>query len=470
MVERIVPELVDKIAQNIKIQCDNELDKLAIYNILLSKWSSVIASKNIMTDSCRHVKPCPLAYYGLNLLPSGGNKNKPLTAVEDIFKWIEGEYDSANEKNKQKYIECAKEKLANPDDEKEIEKIEKRAENLLKLKSKTNGATAQKIYAICEQIAKSEFGSLFIYDTEFIKKFEAKINGKSLDDTLDTIYNLYDGTPDFLDTVLTNRDFISGISCNVCYASDFSRLLRNQKTNKEFKNYLQDGFARRLYLYSSKNVNGLQVEVNLPSVEELQFAKNQLVDFYHKTKELYDEINSSEVFEFSPEADIYIQKYHQKMKERVRKEFSYTEVLSDDDEILKVNLNGSTWKIIKTAFLFHFIENPRSYKVDVECVKMAINYFNAFHEHLKLFLDKKPIDKLDEYKNFVYKNLDVEIDKNSEFRKGLGIHYNYWVDFCKTTLQMLIAELQTEDIYVQETKQGKREILKFYKKKSEETC
>ena len=463
MVERIVPKLVDDIAENIRIQCDNELDKLAIYNILLSKWSSVLASKNIITDSCRHVQPCPLAYYGLNLLPSGGNKNKPLTAVEGIFKWIENEYDVQNEKNKQKYIECAKEKLANSNDEKEIEKIEKRAENLLKLKSKTNGATAQKIYAICEQIAKSEFGSLFIYDTEFIKKFEARMNGKSLDDTLDMIYNLYDGTPDFLDTVLTDRDFIGGISCNVCYASDFSRLLRNQKTNKEFKNYLQDGFARRLYLYSSKNVNGLQVEVNLPSVDELQFAKNQLVDFYHKTKEIYNKINPIEVYEFSKEANDFIQKYHKTIKQQVINEFSYTEILSDDDEILKVNLNGSTWKIVKTAFLFHFIENPTSYKVNVDCVEMAINYFNLFHEHLKLFLDKKPMDKLDEYKNFVYKNLGIEMIKNSDFRKGLGIHYNYWVDFCKTTLQMLISELQTENIYIYEGKQGRKETIKFYR-------
>ena len=459
----IVPKLVDDIAENIRIQCDNELDKLAIYNILLSKWSSVIASKNIMTDSCRHIQPCPLAYYGLNLLPSGGNKNKPLTAVEGIFKWIENEYEGKNEQIREKYIKCAKEKLTNPDDEKEIDKIEKRADGLLKLKSKTNGATAQKIYAICEQIAKSEFGSLFIYDTEFIKKFEAKISGKSLDDTLDTIYNLYDGTPDFLDTVLTDRDFISGISCNVCYASDFSRLLRNKKTNKEFKNYLQDGFARRLYLYSSKNVNGLQVQVNLPSVDELQFAKNQLVDFYHKTKELYDLINPVEVYEFSSEADIYIQKYNQRVKERVRKEFSYTEVLSDDDEILKVNLNGSTWKIVKTAFLFHFIENPSSYKVDVNCIKMAEQYFEAFHEHLKVFLDKKPLDKLDEYKNFVYKNLDVEMTKNDYFRKGLNIYYNNWVEFCKNTMPMLLSELQSENIYVQESKQGKKELIKFYK-------
>lgn len=467
MVDKIVPDLVDEIAENIKIQCDNELDKLAIYNLLLAKWCSVIASKNIMTDSCRHVQPCPLAYYGLNLLPSGGNKNKPLTAVEGIFKWIENEYDEQNEKNKQRYIEQAKEKLGDNVDSKDIEKIEKKAENLLKLKSKTNSATGQKLYAICEQIVKCEFGSLFIYDTEFIKKFEAKISGKSLDDTIDAIYNLYDGTPDFLDTVLTNREFISGISCNVCYASDFSRLLRNQKTNKEFRNYLQDGFARRIYLYATKNVNSLQQQVNLPSVDDLQAAKNRLVDFYHKTRELYYLINSAQIYEFSPQADIYIQKYQQRVKERIKKEFSYAEVLSDDDEILKINLNGSTWKIIKTAFLFHLIENPRNTQVGVEPIQMAEKYFNAFHENLAIFLNKKALDKLDEYKNFVYKNLGVEMLKNDEFRKELGIHYNYWKDFCNTTLKELIDELQTENIYVCEGKQGRKETITFYKKESE---
>lgn len=464
MVERIVPKLVDDIAEIIKIQCDNELEKLAIYNLLLAKWSSVLASKNIMTDSCRHTQPYPLAYYGLNLLPSGGNKNKPLTAVESIFKWIDNEYDAQNEKNKQKYIECAVEKLGENPDSKEVEKIQKKAENLQKLKSKTNGATEQKLYAICEQIVKSEFGSLFIYDTEFIKKFEAKISGKSLDDTLDAIYNLYDGTPDFLDTVLTNRDFISGISCNVCYASDFSRLLRNQKTNKEFRNYLQDGFARRIYLYATKNINSLQMQINLPTVEELNMAKNKLVDFYNQTKELYEKINPTEVFEFSPEADIYIQKYQQRIKKRIKEEFSYAEVLSDDDEILKINLNGSAWKIVKTSFLFHLIEHPTEYKVQPESIQMAERYFNAFHEKLAIFLKKKALDKLDEYKNTIYKNLGIEMLKNTEFRKELNVHHNDWKVFCNTTLVDLLEELQAEDIYVCEGKQGRKPTVKFYRK------
>ena len=53
--------------------------------------------------------------------------------------------------------------------------------------------------------------------------------------------------------------------------------------------------------------------------------------------------------------------------------------------------------------------------------------------------------------------------KNDYFRKGLNVYYNNWVEFCKTTLQMLIAELQTEDIYVQESKRGKLELIKFYR-------
>lgn len=459
--EKIVPELVDSIAETIGTLCDNTLDKLAIYNILLAKWSSALASKNFLTDSCRHAHPFPLAYYGLNLLPSGGNKNKPLTLIEDVFKWIDFEYDAANERAKRKYIESACE---NTDNEKEIERIKKQAEMLPKLKSKVNSATSQKLYSICERIAKSGYGALFIYDTEFVKKFESKINGKSLDDTIDAIYNLYDGTPDYLDTMLTNRESLSGISCNVCYASDYSRLLRNKKTSNEFRAYLQDGFARRIYLYSAKNANYLQQDFDLPSVEELSLAKNSLSYYYKQTKEIYDQVYSEQIYRFSSESNIFIQKYIQDIKKMIKKTYSYTEILSNDDEILRINLDNSAWKIVKTAFLFHLIQFPSKIEVDVETVKMAVRYFNAFHQNLIEFLDKKAIDKMDEYKNVIYKNLNREMIKNTDFRKELGVHYNYWKEFCNTILADLIEDLQTEDIYVYEGKDGRKPTIMFYRK------
>ena len=459
--EQIVPAIVDKIAENIKILCDNKLDKLAIYNILLARWASVLAAKNFMTNSCRHVKPFPLAYYGLNLLPSGGNKNKPLAVVENIFKWIELEYEAANERAKQKYIEIASDGV---EDAKEIERIKKHAEQLPKLKSKINSATSQKLYNICDTIVKSDYGSLFIYDTEFVKKFEAKISGKSLDDTIDNIYNLYDGEPDFLDTVMVNRDSISGISCNVCYASDYSRLLKNRKTSKEFRAYLQDGFARRIFLYSSKNVNGFQQEVNLPSIEEIEKAKDKISGFYHTTKQIYDDVKTKQIYEFSNEANFYIQNYVQNVAKIIKKSFSYTEILSDDDEIIRINLENSAWKIVKTAFLFHLIQYPSVLEVGVDSVKMAVKYFDAFHDNLTIFLNKKPIDKLNEYKNVVYKNLGKEMEQNTYFRQALGVHYNYWKEFRKNILPDIVEELQAEDIYVYEGKDGRKPTIMFYKK------
>ena len=94
---------------------------------------------------------------------------------------------------------------------------------------------------------------------------------------------------------------------------------------------------------------------------------------------------------------------------------------------------------------------------------MAERYFNAFHEKLAVFLKKKALDKLDEYKNVIYKNLGVEMLRNTEFRKELGVHHNDWKVFCNTTLTDLIEELQTENIYVCEGKNGRKDTIKFYK-------
>ena len=148
----------------------------------------------------------------------------------------------------------------------------------------------------------------------------------------------------------------------------------------------------------------------------------------------------------------------------IKKSFSYTEILSDDDEIIRINLENSAWKIVKTAFLFHLIQYPSVLEVGVDSVKMAVKYFDAFHDNLTIFLNKKPIDKLNEYKNVVYKNLGKEMEQNTYFRQALGVHYNYWKEFRKNILPDIVEELQAEDIYVYEGKDGRKPTIMFYKK------
>lgn len=466
---KIVPDLMDKIADSIQILCDNELDKMAIYNIFLARFSSVIGSKNILTNSCRHVKPYPLAYYGVNLLASGGNKNKPLTAINKIFNWIDSEYEAKNQEIKEKKLNKLLAKNAELPEKKQktVDELEHKADNFLKLKSMVNGANMQKIYAICEQIAKSEYGSLFFYETEFIKKFENKITNKTNDDVIDMIYNLYDGEPDYTDTVMVDRGKIENISCNVCFASDYSRLLKNKKTDKEFRSYLQDGFSRRIFLYTSQKINPLLNKVKMPEIEEIQTAKNQLASYSSILKAIYDCINKHTIYSFDKEANKVIHNYNKDKEEKIRQKFSYSEIINDDDEILKVDLKGSTWKIVKLSFLFNFIQYPCTKEVKPDSVQLAINYYKEFYKHLETFLKRRSLDEFDRYKVFIYKNLDKEMTLNDEFRKGLGVHHNNWVEFGKTTLNELINDLAEENIFVYNGKIGRKDSILFYKKEVE---
>lgn len=463
---QIVPDLIDKISDSIQILCDNELDKMAIYNIFLARFSSVIGSKNILTDSCRHIKPYPLAYYGVNLLASGGNKNKPLTAINKIFDWIDTEYNTKNQSIKDNNFNnlLVKNQELPTKKRESIEQLEQKADSFLKLKSMVNGANMQKIYAICEQINKMGYGSLFFYETEFIKKFENKITNKTNNDVIDMIYNLYDGEPDYTDTVMFDRGKIDNISCNVCFASDYSRLLKNKKTDKEFRAYLQDGFSRRIFLYTSQRINPLLNKVKMPEIDEIQTAQNLLTSYSATLKGIYDCINEHTIYSFDNEANKVIHNYNKEKENEIKQRFSYAEIINDDDEILKVDLKGSTWKIVKLSFLFNFIQYPYNKEVKPDSVQLAINYYKEFYKHLETFLKRRSLDEFDNYKVFIYKNLDKEMTFNDEFRKGLNIHHNKWVEFGKTTLNELINDLAEENIYMYKGKIGRKDSIMFYKR------
>ena len=43
-----LPEIMEEIVNCIKIQCDNELEVYPIYNMFLARFSSAIASKNVV--------------------------------------------------------------------------------------------------------------------------------------------------------------------------------------------------------------------------------------------------------------------------------------------------------------------------------------------------------------------------------------------------------------------------------------
>lgn len=462
-----LPEIMEEIVNCIKIQCDNELEVYPIYNMFLARFSSAIASKNILTDSSRHSEEKPLAYYSLNFLPSGGNKDKPFTIIKNLFRWLDIEYDNKNDELKERFINGCIKKL--PDSKKEdvaaLNKIKENAENLSKLKTRINGATSQKIYQICDLIRRSEFGSLFFFDTEFVNKFEKTNKNGNYDDTLASIYNLYEGVPDFTDTALTDRSAVEKISCSVCFASDFGKMLRTKKLRESFNEYLAGGFARRTFIYTSKETNGLRVEVDYPELEEKMVEKNKMPALSERLHQLYDMVQPNRIYKFSFEADKLINEYHQETKKYVREHFSYADVLPIEDEIIKVDLEGSAWKIIKTAFLFHFMIEPSKLEVSANTVQIAIDYYKTFQKFLPILLNKQTLGETQKFKIFVYKHLDEKLKLNSdEIKRLFSADPAKWKAFKRDLLPDILEELENEGIYNVITKDGRLEYIKFYRK------
>lgn len=461
MVE-IVPPLLKDISNHICILCDNKIKREAVYNMFLSKFASAIATKNILTDSVKHIKPMPLAYYGLNFASSGDGKNTPFMALKDLFQWLEIEYDNYNKIIKEKYIQNEKNRLAPEDvgNKKIIKAIEDEAKLLTKIKTSINGCTPQKMYNIAEQIAQSGYGSLFFYNTEFLKQYKESCGKNNYDKTLDIIYNLYDGEVDFTDTVLTDRNELKNISCSVCFASDFSKLKSDNKLRENFKQYLLDGFARRIYICFDNKAYKRQEHL---SVEEIIKEKQCKQYFANEIKKIYDDVKEQSLYNFSQEANELIRDYTIEIDKIIDEKFFNSDFLSVEDEIIKVDLLGSTWKIIKTAFLFHLLTEPSNLIVNKEIVQMSINYYNHFQIYLQNLLTLKNRDELEGIKTWILDNLDLPISLNDELRKRLNVDYRNWNTYKKSSLNCILDCLNEIGVTYELTKKGRMELITFKK-------
>lgn len=461
-----IPTLMKEIGYSIKVQCDNKLNEYAIYNMFLSRFASAVASKNILTDSCRHSARKPLAYYGLNFLGSGGNKDKPFTIIKNLFSWLESEYYYANRKLKDDYIAEKSKNIKKKDYDNELARIEEESNKLAILKTRINGATSQKIYQISKTISECQFGSLYFYDTEFINKFNKSYKSGNYDDTLGLIYNLYEGDVDCTDTTLTDRSTLENISCSVCFASDFGKLIRDKKLNNNFKEYLSGGFARRTYIYCDREANLYKAIANYPSLDEKILEREKLETYTSILKGIYDQILPNTTYKYSYEANKFIEDYNLKLQQRLIDEFSYSDILPLEDEIMRADLNASTWKIIKTSFIFHLMLYPNQQTVEIEPIQMAIDFYNDFYNFLPLLLDRKTLDDSDKFKIFVYKNLDKELELNKDIKAIFKEQVKQWKSFKSDVLPDLIAELEIENIYHTLRNERKKEFITFYRREN----
>ena len=218
-----------------------------------------------------------------------------------------------------------------------------------------------------------------------------------------------------------DRENISNIPVACIFMSDYKLLLENEKLANSFKSYLARGMARRSFIYFKKNENYYTEKIQYASYDEKNAAIERLKQYSEKLEMTFKEIKNNKEYFFNQDANNEINAYKKEIDKRISEFYKYTNVLNIKREILKLNLEHSTWKIIKLAVLYHILENPTSCFVTVENFRKAVKFFNETHACLEEMLNDKLFSDYDNFYNYLVENRNKQglkdVKKNVFLRK-----------------------------------------------------
>ena len=449
-----LPSILSEIVNNIIVSLDKNIEEEAIVNVFMAKFCSIMASKQIMTDSIMHIETVPLQYYALNLLPSGMSKNISKTIVDQLFEWHKENCKSAN----LAYFTKQQERIN--EIHKDVRSREKAYKEIMEYTPELNGASSQAIYEVAQWILENNFGSLYFFNTEFARMFASKSDYNNI---LEMSLNGADGIIDYTSVLSNRRKTLDGkISMSMYLATAYEKLLEPE-TNKDFIELGNTGFFRRSFIYflDKQTDEGRQY-----TYSNIMAARSNLRVYKEQLKDIYNTIRPNTVLHFSEEANARIKEYKRNVEDCILQNYSYNKVLLPIDESYKINLLNSPWKIVKVAFLLHLLNDPSSKVVTTTTVEQAIDYFNMFDRFLPNFLSQEQVTHRTYIKALVFKNLGRELSKQAflEQIRNLvyaDLSYKEWNDLINkdNLLRYIVEDLKSQDVGCED----REDVIMFYK-------
>ena len=415
--------MLNNIVENIKILCDNKVDDLSAMNLLQANLTYIFSIKDIKFKSIQNVVSAkPLAYYCLNFVPSGGAKNKLEDEIKsNIVVPVVDDYIKQYNNKRLEELECKQiMELQGIDDKVEArrkrqeQEAEKERVKNNPLKITFGNATQASIYNTLKIIKDMGYGSSMIYNPEFALYYEDAIinKDKTKKEFLDMLYNLYDGEYQSTNTVSTAREDIENLPAICIFLSDFRLYSENEKLATTFKGYLARGMARRSFIYFRNDINYYSADFKFPTEEEKLKSADILKGYSKKIKDIFDRLELHTTFNFNSEANKRINEYKIEVNKKIAEFYKYTNKLSLENEILKLNLEHSTWKIIKLAVLYHILDTEGySNLITVDSFNKAVEFFNKTHYCLDLLLRDRSISDYDRLYNYLIANRNKWVSK-----------------------------------------------------------
>ena len=414
--------MLSEIVSNLRVLCDYKVNELAVLNILQAKLTYVFSLKDVKFKSIQNIGEArPLAYYAFNFVPSGGMKNLPPALIDKHLIGFVNDFLFEYNNERIKKIECEQTMEMNS----VSDKIERRRktqeyEQILKEEKKKRleltltNATQAKIYSNLDIINQVGYGAICIQNTEFVNFYEEAIlnRDKIKKEFLYMLYDLYDGEYKGTDTVSVARKNLYNIPISCVLLSDYKLFSENEKLGNNFKSYLSRGMARRSFIYFRENENYYKKNHVYPSYDKKQQAIDNLKIYSQKIKQIFDNIELHKEYIFNGEANERINEYKKEVDAKICEFYKYTDKLTNNNEILKLNIEHSTWKIIKLAVLYHIIDTGGAVSfVKADSFNKAINFFNETHHCLDMLLNDKTISDYDNLYNYLIENRNKWISK-----------------------------------------------------------
>lgn len=421
--------LIKTITKSIKVILKNKIEEQAIENMLYAKIAHLFALKDIKFISTNNLKkPATLAYYAVNFISSGGSKNQAISTIEDILlPFLEDEYRYLD-------LEVAKMMLQEEIDlldetdknyDKEKRKLEKKYTKRSVINFKTNGGTPAALYSKLEKIEKYKKGALFAQITEFSDYFRASVeNNQSVNKSfLDCLNNLYEGLFEPSDSMGTSRKEIKGVPFSLLFMSDIEELLE-PKNNMNFKRRLKSGYARRMNFYINKDINYSKNPPPKVSIEQKKQAYDDLQFCSTVIKNIYEKLPRGTVFNFDEKANEALDAWEEKCEKEVGKFYEYDNRLSLENNIKKIEIENSTWKITKMAVLIQILKGEDMPRVGYDSVFKAIEFYKKCRRSLYDILDERQITKEAELVSYLLNHTNKVIKKNDlKEQKFVNDHY-----------------------------------------------
>ena len=423
IIERTIPSLRKLVG---------DVDKVALINVLNAKLTNMITQTGVNFKQYSNSKPAVLSYYGINFMNSGTSKDYSVDCVNNyLIPFVENALKEKIEKYKNDYYE---EHMLTAVTKTQKNQVEKDVANIRVANYELHNPNCTGLYKEAEQIAKIQFGSLFIRIGEFGDYLDSIVgnNNPSKKELYQKLKEIYEGS--IAPSIIAGdgkREVLKNIPVQVLIYTDFENLY-DERIKKYYVASMKTGQARRCFTYMPLDKNR---KIGYPvHPEEKNEAIFELMGLQKEYKQIFDTLNNlrDKTYYLSAEAQEYLYNYNCRCIDYFNE--------SKDDIIIRLEKKESFWKITKLAVVYGILENPSCTTIKKEHVQMAESFYRVIEPSLKTVLTEREKTVVEKFAEFIFnKCVENGYVTRTELRHTGWVKKNFAKDFEK-----MLPEIEDE--------------------------